>query len=78
MNKSNEVIDTQSIEASQACGNARDPPCETGTTMLAPPVVRMTPQLTSAAEAIRRNTGHHLGRAVLIKAEQLRIVLDIR
>ena len=77
MNEPDKVIDAQRVKASKAGCNARNPPCESGATMLAPSVVRMTPQLAGRAETIRRNSGDHFGATAAVKAEQARIVLDV-
>ena len=77
MNESDKVIDAQRIKASETGGNARNPPCESGATMLAPSVVRMTPQLARGAETIGRNSSHHFGATASVEAEQARIVLNV-
>ena len=69
VNESDKVIDAQRIKASETGGNARNPPCESGATMLAPSVVRMTPQLAGSAETIRRNSGDHFGATAAVEAE---------
>ena len=77
MNETDKVIDTQRIKASEAGCNARNPPGESGATMLAPSVVRMTPQLAGGTETIRRNSSDHFGATTAVEAEQTRIVLDV-
>jgi hypothetical protein len=77
MHEPNKVIDAQRVKASETGCNARNPPRESGTTMLAPSVVRMTPQLTGVAETIGRNSGDHFRATAAVKAEQARIVLHV-
>ena len=77
MNEPDKVIDAQRVKASETGCNARNPPRESSATMLAPSIVRMTPQLAGGAETIGRNSGHHFGATAAVEAEQTRIVLDI-
>ena len=69
VNEPDKVIDAQRVKARETGGNARNPPRESGTTMLAPSVVRVTPQLASAAEAIGRNSSDHFGTTASVEAE---------
>jgi hypothetical protein len=77
VNETDKVINAQRVKASETGCDARNPPRESGTTMLAPSVVRVTPQLAGAAETIGRNSSHHLGATASVEAEQARIVLNV-
>jgi hypothetical protein len=77
VNEPDKVIDAQRVKASETGCDARNPPRESGTTMLAPSVVWMAPQLASGAETIGRNSSHHFGATASVQAEQARIVLNV-
>jgi hypothetical protein len=77
VNETDKVINAQRVKASETGCNARNPPRESGATMLAPSVVRMTPQLAGGTETIGRNSGDHFGATAAVEAKQARIVLDV-
>ncbi|NBX33477.1 MAG: hypothetical protein EBR07_12250 [Planctomycetes bacterium] len=77
VNEPDKVINAQRVKASKAGCNAGNPPRESGTTMLAPSVVRMTPQLARGTKTIGRNSSDHFGATASVEAEQARIVLDV-
>src|ERR1700752_4695794 len=73
-----EMIQSHEIEESERRSNAIDPPPVTGVGGYVPPIKRVSPQLASRAEIIRRNTRNGGRLALLIQSEQLRMRPDIR
>jgi len=71
------VIDPDRIDHRQQRAKAFDPPRVSCTCELIPAIVRISPELASGAEVIRRHSGDDLGVAVGIETKQFLSAPDV-